>query len=88
MRGFTRVYVMTDLFGTDTMSDMLARLDVHVRIVLKSSRRRMKWPEPRLQADASCGQFSVPSISPQVSGFRRWTNVWVQCMRSPSCDAE
>ncbi len=31
MRGVTRVYVMTDLFGTDTMSDMLARLDVHVR---------------------------------------------------------
>ena len=33
---------MTDLFGTDTMSDMLARLDVHVRIVVKSSRCRMK----------------------------------------------
>ena len=32
---------MTDLFSTDSMIDMLARLGVHVRFVMKSSRRRM-----------------------------------------------
>lgn len=31
-----------DLFSTDTLIDMLARLGVHVRVVLKSSRRRLK----------------------------------------------
>jgi len=31
-----------DLFSTDTLSDMLARLGVHVRFVLKTSRRRLK----------------------------------------------
>ena len=31
-----------DLFSTDTLIDMLARLGVHVRLVLKASRRRLK----------------------------------------------
>jgi predicted XRE-type DNA-binding protein len=31
-----------DLFSTDGLIDMLARLGVHVRFVLKSSRRRQK----------------------------------------------
>jgi predicted XRE-type DNA-binding protein len=31
-----------DLFSTDTLIDMLARVGVHVRFVLKSSRRRLK----------------------------------------------
>jgi len=31
-----------DLFSTDSLIDMLARLDVHVRVVVKSSRRRQK----------------------------------------------
>ena len=31
-----------DLFSTDSLIDMLARLDVHVRLVLKASRRRQK----------------------------------------------
>ena len=31
-----------DLFSTDTLIDMLARLGVHVRFVLKSSRRRLR----------------------------------------------
>jgi predicted XRE-type DNA-binding protein len=31
-----------DLFSTDTLIDMLARLGVHVRVVLKSSRRGLK----------------------------------------------
>jgi predicted XRE-type DNA-binding protein len=31
-----------DLFSTDSVIDMLARLGVHVRFVLKSSRRRLK----------------------------------------------
>ena len=31
-----------DLFSTDTLIDMLARLDVRVRFVLKVSRRRLK----------------------------------------------
>jgi len=31
-----------DLFTTDTLIDMLARLGVHVRLVLKTSRRRLK----------------------------------------------
>jgi predicted XRE-type DNA-binding protein len=31
-----------DLFSTDSMIDMLARLGVHVRFVLKSARRRLK----------------------------------------------
>ena len=31
-----------DLFSTDTLIDMLARLGVHVRFVLKASRRRRK----------------------------------------------
>lgn len=31
-----------DLFSTDTLIDMLARLGVRVRVVLKSSRRRLK----------------------------------------------
>ena len=31
-----------DLFTTDALIDMLARLDVHVRLVLKGSRRRLK----------------------------------------------
>lgn len=31
-----------DLFSTDTLIDMLARLGVHVRVVLKASRRRLK----------------------------------------------
>jgi predicted XRE-type DNA-binding protein len=31
-----------DLFSTDSLIDMLARLGVHVRLVLKSSRRRLK----------------------------------------------
>ena len=31
-----------DLFSTDSIIDMLARLGVHVRFVLKSSRRRLK----------------------------------------------
>jgi predicted XRE-type DNA-binding protein len=31
-----------DLFSTDTLIDMLARLGVHVRFVLKASRRRLK----------------------------------------------
>lgn len=31
-----------DLFSTDSLIDMLARLGVHVRFVLKSSRRRQK----------------------------------------------
>jgi predicted XRE-type DNA-binding protein len=31
-----------DLFSTDSLIDMLARLGVHVRFVLKSSRRRPK----------------------------------------------
>ena len=31
-----------DLFSTDTLIDMLARLGVHVRFVLKLSRRRLK----------------------------------------------
>ena len=30
-----------DLFSTDSLIDMLARLDVHVRVVLKPSRRRV-----------------------------------------------
>ena len=30
-----------DLFSTDTLIDMLARFGVHVRFVLKSSRRRL-----------------------------------------------
>jgi len=29
-------------FSTDTLIDMLARLGVHVRFVLKASRRRLK----------------------------------------------
>ena len=31
-----------DLFSTDTLIDMLARLGVHVRFVLKASRRRLR----------------------------------------------
>ena len=31
-----------DLVSTDTLIDMLARLGVHVRFVLKASRRRLK----------------------------------------------
>ena len=31
-----------DLFSTDSLIDMLARLGVHVRFILKSSRRRQK----------------------------------------------
>ena len=31
-----------DLFSTDSLIDMLARLGVHVRFVLKASRRRQK----------------------------------------------
>ena len=31
-----------DLFTTDALIDMLARLGVHVRLVLKASRRRLK----------------------------------------------
>jgi predicted XRE-type DNA-binding protein len=31
-----------DLFSTDTLIDMLARFGVHVRFVLKASRRRLK----------------------------------------------
>ncbi len=31
-----------DLFSTDSLIDMLARLGVHVRFVLKASRRRLK----------------------------------------------
>jgi len=31
-----------DLFSTDALIDMLARLGVHVRVVLKPSRRRLK----------------------------------------------
>lgn len=31
-----------DLFSTDSLIDMLARLGVHVRFVLRSSRRRQK----------------------------------------------
>jgi len=31
-----------DLFSTDMLIDMLARLGVHVRFVLKASRRRLK----------------------------------------------
>ena len=31
-----------DLFSTDTLIDMLARLGIHVRFVLKASRRRLK----------------------------------------------
>jgi predicted XRE-type DNA-binding protein len=31
-----------DLFSTDTLIDMLARLGMHVRFVLKSSRRRLR----------------------------------------------
>jgi len=31
-----------DLFSTDTLIDMLARLGVYVRFVLKASRRRLK----------------------------------------------
>lgn len=31
-----------DLFSTDSLIDMLARLGVHVRFVLKSSRRRQR----------------------------------------------
>jgi predicted XRE-type DNA-binding protein len=31
-----------DLFSTDTLIDMLARLGVHVRLVVKASRRRLK----------------------------------------------
>jgi len=31
-----------DLFSTDSLIDMLARLGMHVRFVLKSSRRRLK----------------------------------------------
>lgn len=31
-----------DLFSTDSLIDMLARLGVHVRFVLKSTRRRQK----------------------------------------------
>ena len=31
-----------DLFSTDSLIDMLARLGVHVRFVLKPSRRRLK----------------------------------------------
>ena len=31
-----------DLFSTDSLIDMLARLGVHVRFVLKTSRRRLK----------------------------------------------
>ena len=31
-----------DLFSTDTLIDMLARLGVHVRFILKASRRRLK----------------------------------------------
>ena len=30
-----------DLFSTDTLIDMLARLGVHVRFVVKASRRRL-----------------------------------------------
>jgi len=31
-----------DLFSTDSLIDMLARLGMHVRFVLKSSRRRLR----------------------------------------------
>ena len=31
-----------DLFSTDTLIDMLARLGVHLRFILKASRRRLK----------------------------------------------
>ena len=31
-----------DLFSSDTLIDMLARLGVHVRFVMKTSRRRLK----------------------------------------------
>jgi predicted XRE-type DNA-binding protein len=31
-----------DLFSTDTLIDMLARLGVHVKLVLRSPRRRLK----------------------------------------------
>lgn len=31
-----------DLFSTDSLIDMLARLGMHVRLVLKASRRRLK----------------------------------------------
>jgi predicted XRE-type DNA-binding protein len=31
-----------DLFSTDSLIDMLARLGVHIRFVLKSSRHRQK----------------------------------------------
>ena len=31
-----------DLFSTDSLIDMMARLGVHVRFVLKASRRRLK----------------------------------------------
>ena len=31
-----------DLFSTDSLIDLLARLGVHVRFVLKASRRRLK----------------------------------------------
>jgi predicted XRE-type DNA-binding protein len=31
-----------DLFSTDSLIDMLARLGMHVRFILKSSRRRQK----------------------------------------------
>lgn len=31
-----------DLFSTDALIDMLARLGIHVRFVVKSSRRRLK----------------------------------------------
>jgi predicted XRE-type DNA-binding protein len=31
-----------DLFSTDSLIDMLARLGLHVRFVVKSSRRRLK----------------------------------------------
>ena len=35
-----------DLFSTDTLIDMLARLGVYVRFVLKPSRRRLKVARP------------------------------------------
>jgi predicted XRE-type DNA-binding protein len=52
-----------DLFSTDTLIDMLARLGVHVRFVLKASRRRLKVA--RLRSRTDLPTFADNLLSPQ-----------------------
>jgi predicted XRE-type DNA-binding protein len=42
-----------DLFSTDTLIDMLARLGVRVRVVLKPSRRQLKVAASSMQTGRS-----------------------------------